>query len=129
MGGPPVGEERISEGLIHRRRPTSASARSTCLRGDGTLLVIDMYRGVIQDGTYWTDYLRNYIKTNNLELPVNLGRIWRVVHESAKRDGKPSLTKDRPRHWSSDSRIQTAGIAIRRSGCSSSAARRRSRQC
>ena len=63
---------------------------------DGTLLVIDMYRGVIQDGTYWTDYLRNYIKTNNLELPVNLGRIWRVVHESAKRDVKPSLTKETP---------------------------------
>ncbi len=63
---------------------------------DGTLLVIDMYRGVIQDGTYWTDYLRNYIKTNNLELPVNLGRIWRVVHESTKRDIKPSLTKETP---------------------------------
>ena len=63
---------------------------------DGTLLVIDMYRGVIQDGTYWTDYLRNYIKTNNLELPVNLGRIWRVVHESTKRDVKPSLTKETP---------------------------------
>ena len=63
---------------------------------DGTLLVIDMYRGVIQDGTYWTDYLRNYIKTNNLELPVNLGRIWRVLHESAKRDVKPSLTKETP---------------------------------
>jgi mono/diheme cytochrome c family protein/glucose/arabinose dehydrogenase len=63
---------------------------------DGTLLVIDMYRGVIQDGAYWTDYLRNYIKTNNLELPVNLGRIWRVVHESAKRDVKPSLTKESP---------------------------------
>jgi mono/diheme cytochrome c family protein/glucose/arabinose dehydrogenase len=63
---------------------------------DGTLLVIDMYRGVVQDGTYWTDYLRDYIKSNNLELPVNLGRIWRVVHESAKRDVKPSLTKETP---------------------------------
>jgi putative membrane-bound dehydrogenase-like protein len=63
---------------------------------DGTLLVIDMYRGVIQDGAYWTDYLRNYIKTNHLELPVNLGRIWRVVHESTKRDSKPSLTKESP---------------------------------
>jgi mono/diheme cytochrome c family protein/glucose/arabinose dehydrogenase len=66
---------------------------------DGTLLVIDMYRGVVQDGTYWTDYLRDYIKSNNLELPVNLGRIWRVVHESrqlSKRDVKPSLTKETP---------------------------------
>ena len=63
---------------------------------DGTLYVIDMYRGVIQDGQYWTDYLRDYIRTNKLELPVNLGRIWRVVHESTKRDRKPSLTKATP---------------------------------
>jgi mono/diheme cytochrome c family protein/glucose/arabinose dehydrogenase len=63
---------------------------------DGTLYVVDMYRGVIQDGQYWTDYLRNYIKTNKLEMPVNLGRIWRVVHESTKRDKKPSLTKSTP---------------------------------
>ncbi len=63
---------------------------------DGTLYVVDMYRGVIQDGQYWTDYLRDYIKQNQLELPVNLGRIWRVVHESTKRDRKPSLTKAAP---------------------------------
>lgn len=63
---------------------------------DGTLYVVDMYRGVIQDGQYWTDYLRDYIKTNNLELPVALGRIWRVVHESTKRDRKPSLSKATP---------------------------------
>jgi glucose/arabinose dehydrogenase len=63
---------------------------------DGTLLVIDMYRGVIQDGTYWTDYLRDYIKTNKLETPVGLGRIWRVVHDSTKRERKPSLTKETP---------------------------------
>ena len=63
---------------------------------DGTLYVIDMYRGVIQDGTYWTDYLRDYIKANKLELPVNLGRIWRIVHDTTKRDGKPSLSKETP---------------------------------
>jgi len=60
---------------------------------DGTLYVVDMYRGVIQDGQYWTDYLRDYIKTNKLELPVGLGRIWRVVHQSTKRDRKPALSK------------------------------------
>jgi len=63
---------------------------------DGTLYVVDMYRGVIQDGQYWTDYLRDYIKANKLEMPVNLGRIWRVVHDSTKRDRKPSLTKSTP---------------------------------
>lgn len=63
---------------------------------DGTLYVIDMYRGVIQDGQYWTDYLRDYIKANNLELPVGLGRIWRVVHTTTKRDRRPSLSKGSP---------------------------------
>jgi len=63
---------------------------------DGTLYVVDMYRGVIQDGQYWTDYLRDYIKKNQLERPVNLGRIWRVVHETTKRDRKPSLSKATP---------------------------------
>lgn len=61
---------------------------------DGALYVVDMYRGVIQDGQYWTDYLRDYIKTNGLEQPVGLGRIWRVVHQSAKRDRKPALSKE-----------------------------------
>lgn len=61
---------------------------------DGTLYVVDMYRGVIQDGQYWTDYLRDYIKGNNLELPVGLGRIWRVVHQSTRRDRKPALAKE-----------------------------------
>jgi mono/diheme cytochrome c family protein/glucose/arabinose dehydrogenase len=63
---------------------------------DGTLYVIDMYRGVIQDGVYWTDYLRDYIKANKLELPVGLGRIWRVVHDSTTRAPKPSLSRETP---------------------------------
>lgn len=60
---------------------------------DGTLYVVDMYRGVIQDGQYWTDYLRDYIKSHELETPVGRGRIWRVVHESSKRDRRPSLSR------------------------------------
>jgi putative membrane-bound dehydrogenase-like protein len=63
---------------------------------DGTLYVVDMYRGVIQDGQYWTDYLRDYIKKHDLELPVGLGRIYRIVHETTKRDRKPSLSKESP---------------------------------
>jgi putative membrane-bound dehydrogenase-like protein len=74
-----------------RFRPVNLSAAP-----DGTLYVVDMYRGVIQDGQYWTDYLRDYIKTNDLELPVGLGRIWRVVHDSTRRARKPSLSKATP---------------------------------
>lgn len=60
---------------------------------DGTFYVIDMYRGVVQDIAYQTDYLKDYIKTRKLELPVGLGRIYRVTHESMKRGPKPALSK------------------------------------
>ena len=29
---------------------------------DGTLYVVDMYRGIVQEQIYWTDFLRDYIK-------------------------------------------------------------------
>ena len=59
---------------------------------DGTLYVIDMYRGIIQEGAYQTAYLQNYIKANRLDTPIGLGRIYRVVHESRQRDRRPSLS-------------------------------------
>jgi mono/diheme cytochrome c family protein/glucose/arabinose dehydrogenase len=61
---------------------------------DGTFYVVDMYRGVVQDGQYQTDYLRDYIKTKKLELPVGHGRIYRVVHETTNRVTKPNLPKE-----------------------------------
>ena len=64
---------------------------------DGTLYVIDMYRGVVQDIAYQTEYLNTYIKERNLALPVGLGRIYRVVHESMERGPKPSLSKASPK--------------------------------
>jgi mono/diheme cytochrome c family protein len=60
---------------------------------DGTLYVVDMYRGIVQEQIYWTDFLRDYIKAHELERPVNLGRIWRIVHDTTKRDQKPALAK------------------------------------
>jgi mono/diheme cytochrome c family protein/glucose/arabinose dehydrogenase len=60
---------------------------------DGTLYVVDMYRGIVQEQIYWTDFLRDYIKARDLERPVNLGRIWRIVHETTRRDVKPALSK------------------------------------
>ncbi len=65
---------------------------------DGTLYVVDMYRGVVQDGGIWSDYLRDYIKSHDLELPVQRGRIWRIVYGSAptNRGTKPSLSSASP---------------------------------
>lgn len=53
---------------------------------DGTLYIVDMYRGVIQQRADITEYLRNHIITHKLEKPIGLGRIYRVVHESTRRD-------------------------------------------
>ena len=60
---------------------------------DGTLYVVDMYRGIVQEQIYWTDFLRDYINARDLEKPVNLGRIWRIVHDTTKRDQTPALSK------------------------------------
>ena len=36
---------------------------------DGNLYVVDMYRGVVQAGGLWTDYLTDYIHQHDLQLP------------------------------------------------------------
>ncbi len=53
---------------------------------DGTLYVVDIYRGIIQHHTYITEYLRDQIASRSLEQPIGLGRIYRVVHEGTVRD-------------------------------------------
>jgi glucose/arabinose dehydrogenase/mono/diheme cytochrome c family protein len=65
---------------------------------DGNLYVVDMYRGVVQAGGLWSEYLTEYIKKHDLELPVGKGRIWRVVYGSAgaRRPAPPALSKATP---------------------------------
>ena len=48
---------------------------------DGTLYVVDMYRGVIQHRVFITEYLRDWIVERNLEQAIGYGRIYRVVHD------------------------------------------------
>lgn len=55
---------------------------------DGALYVADMYRGLIQHKAYVTPYLREQTLSRKLELPIHLGRIWRIVPD----DWKPSKT-------------------------------------
>ena len=63
---------------------------------DGAIYVVDMYRGIVQEQIYWTDFLRDYIKKGELEQPVKLGRIWRIVHDTTKLGPKPALSKAAP---------------------------------
>lgn len=56
---------------------------------DGALYIVDMYRGVIQHKGFLTHYLVQNIKDRNLEQPVDMGRIWRIVPDK----GKPQSAK------------------------------------
>src|SRR5688572_4603931 len=71
-----------------RFRPVNLS-----IAPDGTLYVVDMYRGIIQHKGYMTEYLRDYVLTHKLEQPNSFGRIYRIVHETTKRDLTPLPTR------------------------------------
>jgi mono/diheme cytochrome c family protein/glucose/arabinose dehydrogenase len=76
-----------------RFRPVNLSSAP-----DGTMYVVDMYRGVVQAGGIWTEYLTDYIKAHELQLPVQKGRIWRIVYGTGanRRGPKPSLGSATP---------------------------------
>lgn len=63
---------------------------------DGALWIVDLYRGVIQHRTYVTTYLRNQVKSRNLEEGRGLGRIWRIVPDGAPAYAKPTLATATP---------------------------------
>jgi glucose/arabinose dehydrogenase/mono/diheme cytochrome c family protein len=60
---------------------------------DGTLYMVDMYRGIIQHGAYITPYLRQQILDRELDKSIGLGRIFRIVHESSQPRRPPALGK------------------------------------
>ncbi len=63
---------------------------------DGTLYVVDMYRGIIQHKGYMTEYLHDYVQAHKLEQISSRGRIYRIVHESTRRDGPPAMSRATP---------------------------------
>lgn len=64
---------------------TSTDERSRIVNAytapDGTLYLVEFYRGVLQHVTYVTTYLRRQILERGLDAPLGLGRIYRVVYE------------------------------------------------
>jgi mono/diheme cytochrome c family protein len=63
---------------------------------DGTMYIVDMYHGIIQEGQ-WTpkdSYLRLKIDQYQLDKVVGLGRIWRITYEGQERDKKPARMYD-----------------------------------
>ena len=58
--------------------------------------MVDMYRGIIQHRDYVTEYLRDQILGRKLEGPTRHGRIYRIVHDTTRRDRKPVLSTESP---------------------------------
>lgn len=58
---------------------------------DGSLFIVDMYRGVIQHKTYLTPYLQRQIEARGLAEPVDLGRIYRIRQTQRDLDQPPRL--------------------------------------
>lgn len=66
---------------------------------DGCLYIVDMYRGIIQQGN-WTkkgSYLRGVIDEYGLDKNVGRGRIYRLVHEDFKPGKAPKMLKESPK--------------------------------
>lgn len=68
---------------------------------DGTLYIVDMYRGIIQEGN-WTregSYLREQILAHDLEKEIGLGRIYRLTHEDFEPGPQPRMLDETPKQW------------------------------
>lgn len=67
---------------------------------DGSIYVLDMYRGIFQHATYLTDYLRDYAVEHDLHKPTGksrFGRIYRIVREDRAIDyNSPKLSEKEP---------------------------------
>ncbi len=63
---------------------------------DGTLYIVDTYHGIIQDKGFITEYLRDQILSRKLDRPTGHGRIYRVVHDTTRRDRLPALSRAAP---------------------------------
>ncbi|MEO8563898.1 MAG: discoidin domain-containing protein [bacterium] len=66
---------------------------------DGSMYIVDMYHGVIQE-SQWTpkgSYLRAKVEQYQLDKIVGLGRIWRLTYDGSPRDTtRPRMYDERP---------------------------------
>ncbi len=60
---------------------------------DGALYIADMYRGLIQHGEYLTPYLTEQTVGRGLEMPVHLGRIWKIVPDDKSSRANVKLSR------------------------------------
>lgn len=69
---------------------------------DGSIYIVDMYRGIIQQGNWVQDgtFLRAKVKQYELDQAFGHGRIWRVTHKGTPRDEtRPQMHSETPAQW------------------------------
>lgn len=66
---------------------------------DGCLYIVDMYRGIIQEGQWVGEgsYLREVVKEKGYDKFIGMGRIYRIYHESQRPGPQPDLLNKSPR--------------------------------
>ncbi|MDX1565665.1 MAG: discoidin domain-containing protein, partial [Phycisphaeraceae bacterium] len=65
---------------------------------DGTMYIVDMYRGIIQEGNWVRkgSYLRKVVEKYGLQNNIGHGRIWRLRHKDFKRGPQPKMLSEKP---------------------------------
>ena len=63
---------------------------------DGTLYIVDMYRGIIQEGNWVRkgSYLRGVVQEYGLDRNIGRGRIYRLVHEDFEPGPRPNMLEE-----------------------------------
>ncbi len=94
----PEGGYEITQAYKGKEFFTSTDERSRIVNSftapDGTLYLVDFYRGIIQHATYVTTYLRRQYEERALDTPVGLGRIWRVAHKGKPLGEQPKMQEE-----------------------------------
>jgi putative membrane-bound dehydrogenase-like protein len=85
---PDWGEREFLASSDERFRPVNVA-----FGPDGSLTVVDMYRGVIQHANYVSSHLRDYVAKQGLEGPLEMGRIWRVVRAGLPLTAAPDVSR------------------------------------
>ncbi len=64
---------------------------NTATAPDGSLTIVDMYRGIIQDAPWLSDGPRKWIKETGLAGVHQHGRIWRIRHRDQTTTASPKM--------------------------------------
>ncbi len=88
-GTHPYGKEEWLASTDERFRPVNIYNAP-----DGTVLLVDMYHGIIQHKTFVTSYLRDQYTSRGLDKPADgQGRLYRIRHEGGKLEAWQDLDK------------------------------------